>query len=172
MTSDFSVPLPHLVLFSILVTFLCRPLSLSRLRKLIHVSYLEFHDIVCKKLMTAYFKPGCVHLLCESSAILEYLNQCCLSIKWTVGNNDHWKYTRFNSRKCVWKCFQNVSHFVQALKCQCSNFHICHRIHTPSTITLASTSFVTKRGIFSEYMCILFGRIRILVRPIFFSAVI
>ena len=146
MTSDLGVPLPHLVLFSILVTFSCKPLSLSPLRKLIHVSYLEFRDIVWKKLMTAYFKPGCVHLLGESSEILEYLNQCCLSVKWTVGSNDHSKYTRFNSRKCL----QNVSHFVQALKCQCSNFHIRHGIHTPSTITPASTTVVTKLEIFSR----------------------
>ena len=46
-----------------------------------------------------------------------------LIVNWTIRNKVHWNYNQnslkyFLSRKCVWKCLQNGSHFIHASSCE------------------------------------------------------
>ena len=51
------------------------------------------------------------------SGLSHYLNQCWITINWTIKNNfsEISKRKRFDWRKCIWKCrLQNGAHFVTA----------------------------------------------------------
>ena len=89
------------------------------------------------------------------SGLSHYLNQCWITINWTIKNNfsEISKRKRFDWRKCIWKCrLQNGAHFVTA------SVDTHHNVYGwPTASKISPTWWRHQMGTFSALLAICAG---------------